>query len=193
MTDPKRHRFWHGLLILLSIAAPFAAVMLSHWATKTDTEAQVWSSATICGVIIGLLVALKSGRINHLMFGPAFGLAAGMLDLRVAIGLYEQLGWSMSAAAYVPVWGFVLGTLVAWDRPSWRSRCLVVAVISGADFVSRWLWQQHFLTDWLEQTGQWRWLVSAAVFVATSVLAVLLTIPSRYVATRMNSDDVNHH
>jgi hypothetical protein len=174
-----RQTRWQMLLFLAAICAPWIAAGLSYLIALLDAQTEIISTRTVCGVIIGQLIGLRRGNIQSFLIGPVVGLAAGILDLKAFLWLFEQAAWSISHAAMAPVWGAVIGIWVASFSPSWRGRMSKLAVLTVADVAARWLWGKAFETQWLDPIGQYIWLVAPLVLLPTAVIAVMSSSPRR--------------
>ena len=166
---------WQILLFVAAIFAPWLAAGLSYLIALLDTQTEIISTRTVCGVIIGQLIGLRRGNIQSLLIGPIVGLAAGILDLKVFLWLFEHAEWSISRASLMPVWGAVIGIWIASCCPTWSGRITRLAVLPLADFAARWLWGKAFETQWLDPLGQQIWLVAPLVLLPTSLIAVMLS------------------
>lgn len=177
-TQPRRG--WRAAMLLaLCLAAAIcplvsAAVMAFHY----DARSQIAfiNAGSLTALFVSPLVALRSGKLRDFLVGPAVGLLAGFLDLKAMLWLCTTMGWSVIAAASLPVWGATLGLWIACGRKNWPGRTAVFAAIVIADLAARLLWMKlspSIIFGDLE-LADWQWLIEAFVYSPVAVLLVLL-------------------
>lgn len=84
---------------------------------------------SLSGVLLGLVVGIRSGRLGFWAFGPTLGLAVGVLDLKIFGWIVGRAWLSPTHASWVPTWGLLLGLLAALPR---RRALPVVGIALGA-------------------------------------------------------------
>ena len=112
-----------------------------------------------------------------LFLGPAVGVAAGYLDLKVFTWLYTVADWPLSVTALLPVWGGLFGIWVCLSRKSWSARLAIIIAIAFVDFAARFVWTWAARSDVASTLleSNYRPLIEGLVYSPAAIMIVALT------------------
>lgn len=162
--------------MLAAAACPLMSAVILVLADDTGTDSAFLNAGSMTALLLAPLVVLRTRRLPDLLIGPTLGLLAGFLDLKTMLWLYTTAGWSLAATALVPVWGGTLGLWIGSNRPTWRSRIAVFAVVAVTDAGGRLMWMKLGapLVIGDDMLAEWQWLIEALAYSPASVMVVLL-------------------
>ena len=173
---PNRWQRWGGrLLVLAAIVAPFGAAVLVRFVTEPAGRLELLTVGTLTGMIVGQLVGIRHGRLGAFLFGSAWGLVIGYVDLACFAWLIMNTDVSVSVAGQLPILGVGFGVWLACFRRRWWSVLLSLVSLPLVDFASRAGWSIFADMGGLDYVGEYRWLVEPLAYVGLSVCAVQLT------------------
>ena len=164
-----------GALCMIAGSCPILSAEIVRLAGG-GTASEFLNAGSVTALLITPLVALRTGQLRDLLFGPTFALVAGFLDLKAMVWLYAVAGCSLAVAGTAPVWGATLASWTASTRRSWRGRVLVFLAIVIADAAGRVLWMTLGAIVVLDHhaLAEWRWLLEGLAYSPAAILIVLL-------------------